>query len=324
MSSINEVKAFVEPEMKKFEPFFKKAVKTKVPLLDIVTNYIIRRKGKQMRPMFVFLSAKLNGGITESSYTAAALIELLHTASLVHDDVVDDSDKRRGFFSINALWRSKIAVLTGDFLLSKGLLLSVENKEYELLEIVSEAVKEMAEGELLQIEKSRKLDITEETYFDIISKKTATLISSCTATGAKSAGADDEAVQKMRDFGLYAGIAFQIKDDLFDYEKTNLTGKPTGNDIKEKKMTLPLIYALNHSEKSEKRRIIKIVRRHNSNKNKVKDVIDFVKTKGGLDYSEKMMHEYKDKAIELLDSYESSEAKDAMRKLVDYIAVRKK
>ena len=324
MTEIKKIKALVEPEMKEFNMFFKEAVKTKVPLLDIVMNYIIRRKGKQMRPMFVFLTAKLFGEVNKSTYTAATLIELMHTATLIHDDVVDNSDKRRGFFSISALWKSKIAVLTGDFLLSKGLLLAINNKEYQLLEIVSEAVKEIAEGELLQIEKSRKLDITEETYFEIIYKKTATLIASCTASGAESVEASNENMQKLKEFGKYAGIAFQIKDDLFDYQKTNLTGKPTGNDIKEKKMTLPLIYALNNSENSEKKRILKIIRKHNSNADKVKDIINFVKIKGGMDYSEKKMNEYKDKAIQILDKYPDSTAKTALIDLVKYITVRKK
>lgn len=321
---MKNIRAVIEPEMKQFEPFFKKAVKSKVPLLDIIMNYIIRRKGKQMRPMFVFLTAKMLGDVNKSTYTAATLIELLHTSSLVHDDVVDEADIRRGFFSINALWRSKIAVLVGDFLLSKGLLISVENKEYELLEIVSEAVKDMVEGELQQIEKSRKLDITEETYFEIIYKKTASLIASCAATGAKSVQADDETVNDMKLFGKYAGIAFQIKDDLFDYQKTNITGKPTGNDIKEKKMTLPLIYALQNSETSEKRKIMKIIRHYNSNAGKVKDILNFVKEKGGLEYSRKKMLEYKEKAIAILEKYPDNDAKPALIDLVNYIVIRKK
>jgi octaprenyl-diphosphate synthase len=324
MSEIQKIKAVIEPELKKFEPFFKKAVKSKVPLLDIIMNYIIRRKGKQMRPMFVFLTAKMLGEVNNSTYTAATLIELLHTSSLVHDDVVDAADTRRGFFSINALWRSKIAVLVGDFLLSKGLLVSIENKEFEMLEIVSEAVKDMVEGELQQIEKSRKLDITEETYFEIIYKKTASLIASCAATGAKSVNSDKETIDKMKLFGKYAGIAFQIKDDLFDYQKTNITGKPTGNDIKEKKMTLPLIYSLQNSESSEKKKIMKIIRRYNSNADKVNNVMDFVKSKGGLDYSREKMHEYKDKALALLEEYPDSDAKEALISLVNYIVVRKK
>ncbi len=324
MSKINEIKALIKPEMKEFEKFFKGSIKSNVRLLDIVMNYIVRRKGKQMRPMFVFLSAKLIGEVNKSTYTAAALIELLHTATLVHDDVVDDADKRRGFFSINALWKSKIAVLTGDFLLSKGLLLAVKNKEFELLEIVSEAVKEMAEGELLQIEKSRKLDITEETYFKIIFKKTATLIASCTAAGGRGAGANDEEMQKLKEFGKYAGIAFQIKDDLFDYQKTNLTGKPSGNDIQEKKMTLPLIYALNNSKKSEKKHILRIIQKYSSDKNKVNEVIDFVKNKGGLKYTEEKMIEYKNKATEILLNFQDSSAKTALIDLVNYVTLRKK
>ncbi|MCF6364789.1 MAG: polyprenyl synthetase family protein [Bacteroidales bacterium] len=324
MSKIKEIKALIGEEMKEFDGFFKKAVKSKVPLLDIVMNYIIRRKGKQMRPMFVFLAAKLFGDIKKSTYTAATLIELMHTATLIHDDVVDDADKRRGFFSINALWKSKIAVLTGDFLLSKGLLLAVNNKEYKLLEIVSEAVKEMAEGELLQIEKSRKLDITEETYFEIIYKKTATLIASCSAAGAKSAGANDDEMQHLKEFGKYAGIAFQIKDDLFDYQKTNLTGKPTGNDIQEKKITLPLIFALSKAEKSEKRHILRIIQKHNSNKEKVEIVMNFVKSKGGLEYTEEKMNEYKNMALGKLITFPESEAKKALSDLVEYITTRKK
>jgi len=322
MSEINEIKAFIGSELKTFESYFKNAVKTKVALLDIVTNYIIRRKGKQIRPMLVFLSAKLNGQINESTYVAATLIELLHTASLVHDDVVDDAEKRRGFFSVNALWKSKVAVLTGDYFLSKGLLTAIQNKEYELLEIVSDAVKQMAEGELIQIEKSGKLNITEEVYFDIITKKTASLIASCTATGAKSAGANPETVEDLKLFGKYAGIAFQIKDDLFDYEKTNMTGKPTGNDIKEKKMTLPLIYALNHCEHFERRKILHIISQSKKSHDKVVEVVDFVKSKGGLDYSENKMNEFKQMALDMLQKHPDSPAKTNLTALVNYIAVR--
>ncbi len=322
MSEINNIRAFIKPEMEKFDPFFKKAVKSNVPLLDIIMNYIIRRKGKQMRPMFVFLSAKFAGKVTESTYVAAALIELLHTATLIHDDVVDSSHKRRGFFSINALWRSKIAVLAGDFLLSKGLLLAVEYKEFELLEIVSEAVKEMAEGELLQIEKSRKLDITEKTYFEIIYKKTATLIASCTAAGAASAGADKETVNKLKQFGKYAGITFQIKDDLFDYQKTNLTGKPTGNDIQEKKMTLPLIFALNNASKPAKKRILKLISKQS--KKQTEEIVNFVKEKHGLEYTEKIMNENKNSALNILADFPESDAKKHLQNLVNYITDRKK
>ena len=324
MSEINDIRAFIKPEMGKFEPFFKNAVKSNVPLLDIIMNYIIRRKGKQMRPMFVFLSAKLIGEVTESTYTAAALIELLHTATLIHDDVVDNSNKRRGFFSVNALWRSKIAVLAGDYLLSKGLLLAIRNKEFELLEIVSEAVKEMAEGELLQLEKSRKLDISEKTYFDIIYKKTATLIASCTAAGAASAKAEKDQIESLKQFGKYAGITFQIKDDLFDYQKTNLTGKPSGNDIQEKKMTLPLIYALKNSEKSQKRHILKLIGKSSGKQNQVKQILDFVKEKQGLEYTEEIMEEHKNSALEALNEFPETEAKKHLQSLVNYITIRKK
>jgi octaprenyl-diphosphate synthase len=324
MSDIDQIKAFIEPELSAFESYFKNAVKTKVALLDIVTNYIIRRKGKQIRPMLVFLSAKVIGDIKESTYVAAALIELLHTASLVHDDVVDDAEKRRGFFSVNALWKSKVAVLTGDYFLSKGLLTAIQNKEYELLEIVSDAVKQMAEGELLQIEKSGKLDITEDVYYDIIAKKTASLISSCTATGAKSSGATAETVEEFKLFGKYAGIAFQIKDDLFDYEKTNLTGKPVGNDIKEKKMTLPLIYALSKGDHAEKRKILRIIGSSKINNEKVIQVVDFVRAKGGMEYSEKKMNEYKQMAKDMIQKYPDSDAKRYLILLVDYITARDK
>lgn len=277
-----------------------------------------------MRPMFVFLTAKLFGNVNQSTYTAATLIELMHTATLVHDDVVDDADKRRGFFSINALWKSKIAVLTGDYLLSKGLLIAVKNKEFQLLEIVSEAVKEMAEGELLQIEKSRKLDITEETYFDIIYKKTATLIASCMVAGAKSANANNDEIRKLKEFGKYVGIAFQIKDDLFDYQKTNLTGKPSGNDIQEKKITLPLIYALNNTSRSEKRRILKIIQKHNTNKVKVAEVIEFVSKNGGLKHTEERMKEYKEKATNILNEFPDSTSKNALIDMLEYVINRKK
>ena len=324
MSEINDIRAFIKPEMEKFEPFFKTAVKSNVPLLDIIMNYIIRRKGKQMRPMFVFLSAKLIGEVTESTYTAAALIELLHTATLIHDDVVDNSNKRRGFFSVNALWRSKIAVLAGDYLLSKGLLLAIRNKEFELLEIVSEAVKEMAEGELLQLEKSRKLDISEKTYFEIIYKKTATLIASCTAAGAASAKAEKDQIESLKQFGKYAGITFQIKDDLFDYQKTNLTGKPSGNDIQEKKMTLPLIYALKNSEKSQKRHILKLIGKSSGKQNHVKQILDFVIEKQGLEYTEKIMEEHKNSALKALNDFPETESKKHLQSLVNYITIRKK
>ncbi len=324
MSSLNKFKKPIAEEMKIFEKHFRSSMKSNVSLLDIITRHIIRSKGKQMRPMFVFLSAKLNGGITDSTYNAATLIELMHTATLVHDDVVDEAYERRGFFSINALWKNKISILVGDYLLSRGLLLAVKHNEYKLLEIVSEAVKQMAEGELLQIEKARKLNITEDIYFDIIRKKTATLIASCTASGAKSAGANDETVARMSDFGLNLGIAFQIKDDLFDYEKNNNIGKPSGNDIKEKKLTLPLIYALNKSRNSDKKRIINLVRKNKNEVKKVDEVISFVKQNGGIEYAEKRMIEFKDKANDILNSFPDCEAKTALSQMLEYTISRKK
>ena len=293
MSELGRIRKPIENELKIFEKHFRDSMKSSVPLLDVITNYILRRKGKQIRPTFVMLSSAMLGGITQSTYTAATLIELLHTASLVHDDVVDESYERRGFFSLNALWRSKIAVLVGDFLLSKGLLVSVETKEYELLEIVSEAVKQMSEGELMQIRKSRKLDITMEEYFEIITKKTAALIAACTACGAKAAGQSPEIVQKFHQFGEYVGIAFQIKDDLFDYQRSNSIGKPVANDIKEKKMTLPLIHALKHSEPGEAKKIIRLIRKKSTDSASVNIIIDFVEKSGGLEYAASQMDHYK-------------------------------
>jgi len=324
MSTLNKFKSSIADEMKIFEKHFRSSVKSDVSLLNIITHYIIRSKGKQMRPMLVFLSAKLNGGITESTYHAATLIELLHTATLVHDDVVDEAYERRGFFSINALWKNKVSILIGDYLLSRGLLLAVKHNEYKLLEIVSEAVKQMAEGELLQIEKARKLNITEDIYFEIIKKKTATLIAACTASGAKSAGVNEEAITKMSEFGLNLGIAFQIKDDLFDYDKNNIIGKQSGNDIKEKKLTLPLIHVLNKSTKSEKKHIINLVRKNNNEAKKVDEVISFVKNNGGLEYAEEMMKEYKNKAYNILNTFPDCEAKIALAEMLDYTITRKK
>lgn len=325
MSAVDKIKAPIKKEMEKFEPFFRDSMQTKVSLLNVIMNYILRRKGKQMRPMFVFLTAKmLQDEVKESTYTAASLIELLHTATLIHDDVVDESYERRGFFSINALWKSKISVLVGDFLLSKGLLLAVENNEFELLKLVSVAVKEMSEGELLQIQQSRKLKITEEIYSDIIRKKTAALISACTACGAKSSGADDEMVDKMRLFGEYVGMAFQIKDDLLDYQNNGNIGKPSGNDIKEKKLTLPIIYVLNHASGPDKKRILSIVKRHNKNKKKVQEVIDYVIENGGLDYSIEKMYEYRQKALDILKNIPDNQSKQSMIDLVNYVVERKK
>jgi len=325
MRKLDQIKQPIEKEIKEFEPIFRASMKSRVALLDKIMHYIIKRKGKQMRPMFVFLSAKAFGKITDSTYRAAAMIELLHTATLVHDDVVDDSNKRRGFFSINAIWKNKIAVLVGDYLLSRGLLLAVENDEFELLRIMSNSVKEMSEGELLQIEKARKLDITERVYYDIIRQKTATLIASCCASGANSVGVEKEVVERMRLFGEYTGIAFQIKDDLFDYGSDGKTiGKPTGIDIKEKKMTLPLIFALNNASSSDKRRIIKIVKKYNEDKKKVKEVIQFVIEAGGIEYAQRAMNSYKDKALAILKEFEQNEANKALAELVIYTTERKK
>ncbi len=322
MDSLNKISKPVAYELKQFEPYFRASLKSKVPLLDIITNYVIRRKGKQMRPLLVFLSAGLLGSINPKTKTAAALIELLHTATLIHDDVVDEADTRRGFFSVKALWKSKIAVLVGDFMLSKGLLLAVENEAFDILKIVSEAVREMAEGELLQIEKSRKLDISEDVYFDIITKKTATLTAACTAAGAQSVNAGKSQVEKLKLFGQYAGIAFQIKDDLFDYQKTGLTGKPAGNDIQEKKMTLPLIYALNNAISKEKKHILRIIGNSKKSQNKIEEVHNFVRKNGGLEYTEKKMLEFRDKAIAQLNSFEESEIKSSLCELIFFITLR--
>lgn len=309
--------------MEQFEVKFKSSMKSTVPLLDKITRYIVKRKGKQLRPMFVFLSAKVCGEMNESTYRAASLIELLHTATLVHDDVVDDSNERRGFFSVNALWKNKIAVLVGDFLLSRGLLLSVDNQDFHLLGLVSNAVREMSEGELLQIEKARKLDIDEAVYYEIIRKKTASLIASCCACGAASVTTDAEVIAKMQAFGEAVGIAFQIKDDLFDYGDGSNIGKPTGIDIKEKKMTLPLIYALSNASYSEKRRVINIVKNNNNDPRKVAAVIDFVVKSGGIQYAENKMNEYKDQALQLLSSFPSSASRTSLHELVKYTTERK-
>jgi len=307
-----------------FEQKFKESLRSNVSLLDRIMHYIIKRKGKQMRPMFVFLSAKLFDNFTENTYRAASMIELLHTATLVHDDVIDEANFRRGFFSINALWKNKIAVLVGDFLLSKGLLLAVKHKEFELLKIMSTAVQDMSEGELLQIEKSRTLNITEKIYFDIIRQKTATLIAACCASGANSIGQNKEVVEQMRLFGEKAGIAFQIKDDLFDYTQNPIIGKPTGIDIREQKITLPLIYTLNKVTKKERNYIINIIKNHHKDNKKVAEVIAFVKENNGLEYAEKKMHNYHNAAIEILNQFEDNEAKNALILLLDFVVNRKK
>ena len=311
-------------EMNLFEPKFRKFLKSNVPLLDRIMYYIIKRKGKQMRPMFVFLSAKLFSKIEEKTYRAASMIELLHTATLVHDDVIDEANFRRGFFSINSLWKNKVAVLVGDFLLSRGLLLAIKNKEFDLLEIMSSAVQDMSEGELLQIEKTRKLDITEEIYFNIIQRKTASLIAACCASGANSVGQNKEVVGKMRLFGEKAGIAFQIKDDLFDYEKHSLIGKPTGIDIREQKMTLPLIYTLNSVNHKLKNHIINIVKNHHKDNEKVTEVIELVKKNGGIEYAEKKMQSYHKDAINILASFKNNPANKSLQLLLDYVINRKK
>lgn len=324
MSRLDEIKQPVGKHLEEFEKRFRESMKSNVPLLDIITRYIIKRKGKQMRPMFVFLSADIHGDVGNSTYVAASLIELLHTATLVHDDVVDDSNERRGFFSINALWKNKVAVLVGDYLLSKGLLLALDSNEFQLLKLVSEATREMSEGELLQIEKARKLDIDESIYFEIIRKKTASLIASCCSSGAASVGADEETIAKMKLFGEKVGIAFQIKDDLFDYGSRNMTGKPNGIDIKEQKMTLPLIYLLNNSGKADKRKVINIIKNHNNNPEKVRFVIDQVNQSGGIEYAREKMKTYHAAAIELLEPFPDSPSKTSLKALVDYTIERKK
>ena len=324
MKLVAQIKKPILKEMELFESKFLESMTTKVPLLNRITHYIVRRKGKQMRPMFVFLVAKMvsNGKFDERTYRGASIIELIHTATLVHDDVVDDSNRRRGFFSINALWKNKIAVLVGDFLLSKGLLLSIDNDDFDILKLISVAVREMSEGELLQIEKARKLDITEDVYFEIIRQKTATLIAACCGIGAASVGSSVEEVEKMRLFGELIGIAFQIKDDLFDYTDAKI-GKPTGIDIKEQKMTLPLIYVLNNSSEKEKKWLINSVKNHNKNKQRVKEVIAFVKEKGGMEYTTAKMKEYQSKALEILEPYPSSPYKDSLLTMVNYVIERK-
>lgn len=322
-ADLKQIQAPIESEMVQFELKFREFMKSKVKLLDHITHYIVKRKGKQMRPMFVFLTAGVCGGINDSTHRGAALIELLHTATLVHDDVVDDANYRRGFFSINALWKNKIAVLVGDYLLSRGLLLSVDNGDFHLLKIVSNAVKEMSEGELLQIAKARKLDITEEVYYTIIRQKTASLIASCCAVGASSTASTPEVIDQMRAFGEKIGMAFQIKDDLFDYGADEI-GKPVGIDIKEKKMTLPLIYALQKADWLEKKRIIYLIRNRSEEKKAVSDVIEFVKKSGGLAYAETVMNKYYQEALEILNSFADSAYKTSLVSLVSYTIERKK
>ena len=325
MKIVEQIKKPIDFEMDLFEQKFLLSMSSKVALLNRITHYIVNRKGKQMRPMFVFLVAKMinNGEVSERTYRGASVIELIHTATLVHDDVVDDSNRRRGFFSINALWKNKIAVLIGDYLLSKGLLLSIDNNDFDLLKIISVAVREMSEGELLQIEKARQLDITEDIYYEIIRQKTATLIAACCSLGAASVKPNSPDVETMRKFGELIGMAFQIKDDLFDYGDEAI-GKPTGIDIKEQKMTLPLIHVLNNCSKTEKKWIINSVKNHNKDKQRVKEVIVFVKTKGGLDYAVTKMLEFKNKALLILNNYPESTFKSSLLLMVNYVIDRKK
>ncbi len=325
MKTVEQIKAPIHEEMELFEEKFSQFMSSKVALLNRITHFIVNRKGKQMRPMFVFLTAKMisEGRVNERTYRGAAVIELIHTATLVHDDVVDDSNQRRGFFSVNALWKNKIAVLVGDFLLSKGLLLSIDNGDFDLLKIISVAVREMSEGELLQIEKARSLDITEEVYYEIIRQKTATLIAACCGLGACSVAPDSEHVARMRKFGELIGMAFQIKDDLFDYGTTAI-GKPTGIDIKEQKMTLPLIHVLNKTNAKDRKWLINSIKNHNKNKKRVNEVIAYVKNYGGLEYAVSKMNAFKTEALEILEPYSDSSYKSSLELMVNYVIDRKK
>lgn len=324
MSKLDQIKAPIAKEMADFEDKFRLSMKSDVALLDRITHYIVKRKGKQIRPMFVFLSAQALGGVTESTHRGASLIELLHTATLVHDDVVDDAFERRGFFSINALWKNKIAVLVGDYLLSRGLLLAIKNKEFKQLEIVSTAVEQMSEGELLQIEKSRGVNLDEDVYFEIIRQKTATLIASCCACGAASAGADDATIEKMRSIGEKIGIAFQIKDDLFDYGLGGKIGKPTGIDIKEKKSTLPLIKAVNDADSATRKRVMRIVKRNSKKKSEINEVIEFVLNSNGISYADEKMRAIANEALSELDTLPETQARDALKELVQFTIDREK
>lgn len=324
MKIVEQLKRPILEEMELFEEKFSDAMSSKVALLNRITHYIVNRKGKQMRPMFVFFAAKLvseQQQVNERTYRAASVIELIHTATLIHDDVVDDSDRRRSFFSINALWKNKIAVLVGDYLLSKGLLLCIDHKDFDLLDIISTAVREMSEGELLQIEKARNLSIDEATYYEVIRKKTASLIASCCALGASSVHADEAQIDLLRNFGEYIGMAFQIKDDLFDYGEQKI-GKPTGIDIKEQKMTLPLIYAFQQSSHKERRWMKNTIKKHNKNRKRVRELIEFVKDKGGLSYAISQMHYYRDQALSLIEPFPDSPTKDSLTRMVAYVIDR--
>lgn len=322
-SIVEQIKQPIQGEMKLFEKKFYESMQSKVPLLDKVTRFIVTTKGKQMRPMFVFLTAKLVGEVNDKTYRAASMIELIHTATLVHDDVVDESFKRRNFFSINALWKNKIAVLVGDYLLSKSVLLSTDHKDYDLLAVISRTIREMSEGELLQLEKARKLDITEEVYYEIIRQKTATLIAACCEAGVLSNSPDEQLAEKMKRFGTYTGMAFQIKDDLFDYLSSNIIGKPVGIDIKEQKMTLPLIYTLKNTNETDRKRYFETIKRYNNHPKRVKELIEYVKKFGGLDYAIGVMKEYQEKAKAILNEFPDSEAKKSLHLMLNYVIERK-
>ena len=323
MSKVYEIREPISKEMEIFENKFSKLMLSDVPLLNRITHYIIKRKGKQMRPMLIFLCSKLlsSGNVNEKVYRGASVIELIHTATLIHDDVVDESNKRRGFFSINAIWKNKIAVLVGDFLLSKGMLLCIDNKDYDILDVISESVKQMSEGELLQIEKAKKLDIDEETYFEIIKKKTASLISSCCKIAAVSVNSSSSEIKKIAKIGMHIGIAFQIKDDLFDYGKKTI-GKPRGIDIKQKKITLPLIYTLNNINKSEKRWLIKSLKKNKKSRALINQIISLVKERGGLDYAIQIMKKYHKLSLDDLETFKDSSYKDSLKKMVNYVIER--
>lgn len=321
--TLNDIKAPIDEALTEFEHRFEAELKSKVSLLDTIMRFVIKRKGKQVRPLFIFLAAKICGEINDSTYHAASLVEMLHTATLIHDDVVDDSMQRRGFFSLNALWGNKVAVLIGDYMLSKGLLMSLKNGAYQLLHICSDAIREMSEGELLQIEKARRLDIKEEVYFEIIRKKTASLIASACAAGAASTGANEEEIERMRLLGEKIGIAFQIRDDLFDFGDGD-AGKPQGNDIQEKKMTLPLIHALNTTDKTTRKHIINIIKNENTNPKKIQEVTEFVINSPGIEYTRQRMYDYRSEAIELIKTFPPSEAREALEDLVMFVTERKK
>lgn len=324
MGSLDIIRKPIEKELDEFEDYFKKTIQSDIPLLSLIIQYVLRKKGKQMRPMFVFLAAKMNGEFNETSHMAASSIELLHTATLVHDDVVDESYERRGSFSINALWKNKLAVLVGDYILAKGLLLNIDNENYRFLQLISRSVKDMSEGEILQMRKSRKLDIDYDTYFEIIEKKTASLIATSLAIGAASVTEDQNIVERMFEIGIDVGIAFQIKDDIFDYQAKGILGKPTGNDIKEKKITMPLLYVLSNSDEKERRRILHEVKRKHKNTTKVQELVKLVVDRGGLDYATEQMNVYRDRAIQKIMAFPETDARTALIELVNYVTTRKK